>query len=161
MTPQDTPEISTDDAPQPAAKQRRLLVALGIVGVIGVVAVVILLTRRTMTDDELRAAIIGRWRALDVTNSSLHQRKDTVISEEIEIRRDGTLEYDITLPPEEGKPIADPYAWEIVRGKLQLRYTGPGATGDMLPRLKVIVRDSRLSIPRSGYPVKEFERIPS
>lgn len=143
----------------PTAKRRKLSLFIGVAAVTVGVILLVVLTRKKMSDEELAAALVGRWRALDVSNASLHQRKEGVATEEIEFRSDGTLEYDITLPPGQGKPILDPYAWEIVRGKLQLRYTGPGATGDMLPRLKVKVSDGRLSVPRSGYPLKEFERV--
>jgi hypothetical protein len=99
---------------------------------------------------------------LDVENSALHNHRDRdVASEEVDVAANGTLVYRVVPKPGKGDPQIDSYAWDIVKGKLQLRFTGAGATQDALPRLKLSISGSRLSIDRNSFSTKIFERAAS
>ncbi len=140
-------------------KKRIILTAVVLVGI---AAAVVLMRRRTVDDHVLKAALVGKWRALDVENSALHNHRDGgVASEEVVFSPDGTLVYRVVPKAGQGEPQIDTYSWEIVKGKLQLRYTGAGSTQDTLPRLKVIINGSRLSVDRHSFSTKVFERAAS
>lgn len=131
------------------------------VAAVAATATVLLVRPRTLDDAALRKALVGKWRALDVANSALHHRKGGVDSEEVVFNSDGTLAYRVALKPGQGDPIIDSYAWEVVKGRLQLRFTGAGSTQDVLPRLRITVNGNHLSMRRRNFSEKVFERVAS
>lgn len=111
------------------------------------------------SDESLRAALVGSWRAADVSNDALHRRKQGVASEDVTVRDDGTLLYRVALKTDPAPPSPETWNWEVRKGRLLLRFVGAGGTGDAMPPLRFSVGRSTLSIYRSGHPTKTFQRV--
>lgn len=142
-------------------KKQQIIRAAIVVVLVGGVAAFFLTRKRPVDDQALKASLIGSWKALDLSNAALHNHRDGVDQEDVVFKTDGTLVYRVVPKPGDGKAESEPYSWEIVKGKLQLRYMGAGSTQEVLPRLKVKVDGSRLSIERRGFSTKVFERADS
>ncbi len=142
-------------------KNQKIIRTAIVVVLVGGVAVFFLMRKHPVDDQALKASLIGSWKAVDLNNAALHNHRDGVAHEDVVFKSDGTLVYRVVPKPGNGEPESDPYSWEIVKGKLQLRYTGTGSTQEALPRLKVRVDGSRLSIERRGFSTKVFERADS
>lgn len=111
------------------------------------------------SDQSLRAAVIGTWRAEDPDNAALHHRKAAVQSEEAVFDADGRLLYAVQLKSDAKPPAGEPWGWEIIKGKLVLRDLRAGSTQERLAPLHFTIRGTDLSINRKTYPTKIFRRV--
>lgn len=112
-------------------------------------------------DLALQKALVGAWRADDVSNSALHRRKAGVKTEQAVFQPDGKLTYTVSADSDKSPPAGEPWGWEVVKGRLVLRYLGSGSTEERMSPLRFSLSDGRLSIHRKGYPSKDFTRISS
>jgi|CXWL01.1.fsa_nt_gi hypothetical protein len=140
--------------------KKRITIALVVVCVAGVASFA-LMRGKKVDDGALRASLVGSWRATDAGNSALHRNKGGVASEDVEFSPNGSLVYRVVPKVGKGEIQVDTYSWDIVKGKLQLRYTGAGSTMDKLPRIRVSVDGDRMSMQMRGYSDKVFERVAS
>lgn len=139
--------------------KRRTILGL----LIAVIAIVAVFTcwNWPRSDESLSKAIVGTWRATDLSNGALHKRSEGVKDELASFQPDGTLIYTVESQANERPTTTETWGWRVEKGRLQVRYQdqGEGDTGTWMPQLKISVSDTNLTIYRKNYPSKEFIRI--
>lgn len=131
---------------------------LGATGVCLLAGVVLLTVNRPVDDEAVSAMLIGTWQATDLSNSTLHLRKEPVQRETVVIRQDGTLLYTV-IASSSAVPKTDRWAWEVQKGRLLLQYRGDDGADAGLLTVKITASEDRLLLSRKGYPAKEFTRV--
>src|SRR5262245_42764669 len=124
---------------------RKAWVVLGAVAALAIGAAVAFWPR---SDEQLSAAMVGRWLATDPQNASLHKHTEGVDREEIDVLADGTLTFHAKLKagatmapatsPASSRPaftgMADgtKWGWRVVKRRLQLKDMGEDSTQEWL-----------------------------